>query len=408
MASPARSRSRPGAKTPDGRVLMLIGDPVVTDARARAAIDQWLPRERQVVDLEIVRVPEHPVDRAIELLSQVGLFGAGRCVWIRLLRSEPKKRTENAEGQKRAEDADGVEAETQAEDAGGAQEILRTNFTEQIERLLAFLEGGEGRSGGLPEGCFLVVTARGIDRRTRLCRWFEGQHAVVDLRIDLKPGEEEAKSPERRENLADFVQNRVRANGLSTVAPSVIQAIAERVGAELGQLAQEIDRLCLACVPGGRIDEELVRTHMMDHARLWVFDLTNALGKRDSRQAQRVLDRLLSQGEPPLRLVATVATRLAALIEMAPYARTLPVEAQQDGRKFLKSHYAALPESVRARFSNPWRLYYLLRDTSAFTRDTLRRLHHELLEVDLRLKSTKIPPALLLSRFIQQACASRV
>jgi hypothetical protein len=86
MAVRSSSKSPRDARSDAPRALLILGDPAIADQRARATIDEWLPGDRQSVDLEIVRVPEEPIERAEALLRQVGLFGAGRCVWIRMHR----------------------------------------------------------------------------------------------------------------------------------------------------------------------------------------------------------------------------------------------------------------------------------------------------------------------------------
>jgi DNA polymerase III delta subunit len=404
-----------GAKSGAARALLILGDPAVADQRARVAIDDWLPADRQSVDLEVVRVPDEPMERAVELLRQVGLFGAGRCVWVRVVRAEKQKR--QGPGQGRADG--GVEGKTAAEAAGDDREAEEMaggvgeegpsgSLAEQMENLVSFLDGDGKGAGGLPATCSLIITAPALDKRTRLVRWFEAHEGLVDLRIPFESGGTRAKNGEgeTRERLARFIQDRIQSNGFPALSTAALQAILERAGSDMGQLAAELDKLCLAAPTGAPIGVDLVQSIMADLARSWVLDLIGALGKRDLRKAQLTLDRLLRQGEPAFVIVASLATRVGDLWALRSCVDRLPPGALDNGRRFVQRHYQSLPEAVRSKYRD-WRAYFLLLEASRFPGDTLRRLHRDLLEIDLRLKSTRIPASLLLGGFVQEACSLR-
>jgi DNA polymerase III delta subunit len=413
MATRAGVRSPRSVKSGASRALLILGDPTVADQRARAAIDEWLPLDRQSVDLEVVRVPDQPMERAVELLQQVGLFGAGRCVWVRMLPAAKRKRHEPAQGQadggaegRVARDAASESREAEAEGVG--EEGAPGSLAEQMESLVSFLEGDGKGGGGLPAACSLVITAPALDKRMRLVRWFEAREGLVDLRIPFESGGTAAKNGEgeSRERLARFIQGRIQSNGFPALSTDALRAILERAGSDMGQLAAELDKLCLAAPAGAPIGVELVQLRMADLARSWVLDLIDALGKRDLRKAQLTLDRLLRQGEPAFVIVASLATRVSDLWVLRPCVDRLPLGALDNGRQFIQRHYPSLPQAVRSRYRD-WRAYFLLLEASRFPGDTLRRLHRDLLEIDLRLKSTRVPASLLLGGFVQRACSLR-
>jgi len=339
-------------------IQLFIGDGAVIDELARKAIDRLLPPERQSVDLDVVRQPERSLLDAVACFDQVGMFAAGRCVWIRGLANETG---------------------------------------EEAEALLAFLDRG------LPEGCSLVVTAARIDQRSRLYKWFDANAEITSAKI-----ESDRSGRLKEDQVVGFVRKRIAANGLAVPAPTVLAAIAQRAGTVVGELAQEIDKLCLAASDAGDISEDLVRTHVRDQAQAWVYDLTNAISSRRLDQAQPLVERLLAQGEPPLRLLATLASHVGDLIEAAGALASVPRSALQGSPGgFAKSAYPRLPQAFRARFKSGFRAYYVLRGASAFRPTELRRLHRDLVELDLKLKSSSIAPTHLFAAFVQAACGAR-
>jgi DNA polymerase III delta subunit len=157
----------------------------------------------------------------------------------------------------------------------------------------------------------------------------------------------------------------------------------------------------------GGISEDLVRTHVRDQAQAWVYDLTNAISARRLDQAQPLLERLLGQGEPPLRLLATLATHVGDLTAAAGALANVPRSAlQASPGAFAKGVYPRMPEAFRARFKSGFRAYYVLKGASAFRPAELRRLHRELVELDLKLKSSSLAPTHLFAAFILAACGA--
>jgi DNA polymerase-3 subunit delta len=327
---------------------------VVADPRARAIIDELIAPDRQSLDVEVVRAEEEGISRAIASLMQVGMFSAGRCVWIRGLGAE------NAE---------------------------------ESERLLAFL------STALPADSSLVATSNRIDQRSRLFKWFRSRDSVEDLAI---PADKRGRL--RDEELDQFVRRRVESNGLPAPSAAVLGAIRARASQEIGELAQEVDKLCIACASNGTVTVTDVRTHVRDCSAAWVFDLTNALSERRLERASVLVEQLLAQGEPPIRLVAVLAGHVSDLLEAARALPAVPPNALRNAGAFARSYFPKLPDEVRNRFKSGFRAYYAFQGASAFRIHELRSLHRWLVDADLALKSSRMPPQQLLASIVQRAC----
>lgn len=371
---------------PGSPVRVFIGEAALVDRHVREAIDAAVPADRQSLDVETVRVPERSLDDAVAALRQVGMFSTDRCVWIKgwpeVVRP-PKPDEATA---------------ARSEDAGddGEDDESRTDVAEQVERFLVFLESG------LPQGSTLLISAPAFDKRTRGWKRLAGLAEVHDL----QPKADKSRKLDRRA-MSELVAERLAAAGLRGTRSAVVDAIVERAGTEVGQLLQEVDRLCL--VAGEEtLDVALVRREMRDMGSAWVFDLTDAVANRNLAEAEAILDRLLSQGEPVQRLVPVIATQIAELIEARRVFATLAPRALEGPAPAVVNKVISELASPWAARRNPWRVYHLLVAARRFGPKELRRLHAELRRLDLATKSSRMPARALLSSFLQQACREAV
>jgi DNA polymerase III delta subunit len=245
----------------------------------------------------------------------------------------------------------------------------------------------------------LVATADTLDQRSRLFKWFKSNDAVSDCRL-----EKDRSGHLLDTAVAEFVATRLRGNGVKAPKRAVVNAISRRAGADVGELAREIDKLCLASADGCP-DEDLVVEHMRDLGEVWVFALTDALSARRLADAQLLMEQLTRQGEPALKLIAVLGTHFAQLAEAHPELHRLPPGALRD-KGLDKRAYDLLSSDFRSRFRSPYRAYHLLKGASAYRRDELLALHARLLDIDTALKSSRLAPADLLSSFLVEACAA--
>lgn len=402
-----------------GSAKLFIGEAALVDPLVRKAINAVIAPERQSLDLEIIRGGERDLGDAIAALQQIGMFSAGRFVWVKGLpsiRAKKSSATDSArsregdddDGDNDADNDSSPSAEDRAEQAaasaslskdkkseGGEEEereVLELRAAdEQLEDFLAFL------GAGLPEDTRLWVSAVDLKKTTKLYKHFAKLKAVVDLRT--KDAGKDSKS------WREEVRTRILAAGLQEPSAAVLDAILKRGGAQGGELFQEVDRICSPLAEGDTLDVDLVRENMRDLSTAWVFDLTGALGKRDLGTASRLLGALLRNGDVPQRILPVLAGHIYDLYGARLFAGRLPrgVLASNNGKRFV---YDVAPklEDPWLKSRSPWRAWFLMQEARNFGARELRRLHEGLLRVDVEMKSSPTPPAALLADFLQQAC----
>ncbi len=119
-----------------------------------------------------------------------------------------------------------------------------------------------------------------------------------------------------------------------------------------------------------------------------IFELTDAIGTRNSLEALGILRRMLQAGEAHLKILNMIA-RQFRLIWKAQDLVSKGVEKEELARR-LKLHHFHL-ESI-------------LQQTTAFSEDDLREGFHQLLQADLAMKTTTVPKELLLEKMVVNLC----
>ena len=119
-----------------------------------------------------------------------------------------------------------------------------------------------------------------------------------------------------------------------------------------------------------------------------IFELTDAIGMRNSLEALWILRRMLEAGEPHLKILGMIA-RQFRLIWKAKHLVSRGVEKEKLGRR-LKLHHFYL-ESI-------------LEQTAHFSEDDLREGFHRFLQTDLAMKTTALSKELLLEKMVVDLC----
>lgn len=355
-------------------VRVFLGDASVVDPLVHVVVEETVSGGSTSLDFETVRFGERPLAEVGSALRQVGMFSTSRCIWLRGF-AEAKRRGAGAHEQEEDGDANDDGADDGDGDSAG--------------ELLALLESG------IPEGSVLIVSAASLDARGRLFKWITKNAEVVDRRVQV-----ERTGRLGEQGLREAVEERLRELGVQRVDPSALAEVMRRSGNALGETLQEVDRLVLALPDPTVLRLDDVRASMRDLALGWVFDLTKAIDARELGTAEALIERLLAQGEAPIRLAALLASHVGNLVAARPWVDRLPRGAlNQRGTDFLKNPGIPLPDFLRG-----WPGWFRLKAAAAFRADELARFHRSVLELDLALKSSPVDPLLLFSRMLQGAC----
>ncbi len=345
--TPPRSR-RPAAGTrggPPGRdptpappavrrgapqVYLLLGDEDVrADQALQTLLDDLLPQPERALNLDVVDAGEVPIQDIITRCETLPFFGARRVVVLR---------------------------------RGGALRVP------DQDALAAYLEHG-------PPPSALIVVADSLDRRRRLYGVLQRMGRVIPCgRLDP-------------EDLPGWVRARARQER-KTITPEAAEILVGLVGGGLRELGLEIGKLAAYTGNRGTITADDVRDLASHVAEVTVFELMDAVGRRQADRALALLGTVLSMGEPPVRVLYMLEDQLRMLLR---------TKALVDRR--------ASPVEVRAVLGTRAWLYSRYREqVAAFGAIDVGTILELLLETDAMIKTGTAPPRLAIETLIARLC----
>jgi DNA polymerase III subunit delta len=425
-----------GGKGP--RLLLLFGDELQVQQAGKAILELLVPESDRAFNLERFDGRTAEWDRIEASLMTPPLFHGKKFIWVEnavyfmsrghkgelsetIFQSWREGKREEAsqllvdllvvEGWSQ-EQWDQVESVA----AGPLAELLDIDeeMRDDAEALLAYCKSkgmrldqvrgsGEHRLAelldqGLPEWNFLLLTAVQVDRRTRLYKRLEELDAVLYLGVERERGGKLS-----RDSLIEFINQRLRQAG-KNLEPQARELILMRSGDALRILQQELDKLVVFVGDQRSIVVRDVEMVLADYGEGWIFDLTRAIADRDAAAALSQLARLMSQGEHPLKLLATIAAEARRLLS----ARQL-IETELRGVWKRSMTYQQFQQQVLTRGAplltrNPYADFMCFQRADHFSLSDLRTYMESIHGTDLRLKTSGGDPRLIMERLVLGMC----
>ncbi|MDP2952134.1 MAG: DNA polymerase III subunit delta [Chloroflexota bacterium] len=207
---------------------------------------------------------------------------------------------------------------------------------------------------------------------------------------ELAPQAKVMEFPEMKgPDLQNWVRLRVRKAG-GEMSPTAVRLLADLVGADLGVLAGEIEKLCLYG-RGRRIEETDVRL-LVNHAReASVFSLVDALVQRQTPQALRALHQLLDEGAVAPYLLFMITRQFRFLLR-----------AQELVSQGLRQEVLA----QRLGLSG-YPLRKTLQQAEEYEAERLEEVYRGLRDTDLAVKTGRQDPELALDLLVAELCRGR-
>jgi DNA polymerase III subunit delta len=183
--------------------------------------------------------------------------------------------------------------------------------------------------------------------------------------------------------LENWIGKRAKATNVK-IQPEAVSLLANFVGNNLRMLANELDKLATYAGPGNTIRAEDVRLLCAQVQEARIFDLTDALAQRNRKQALNIMHDLLSDGEPPLKLISTITSQVRSLL--------LVKELAQKG---MRSGQIAATLGMA-----PFIAEKALRQVGNFNNSQLEGAYHQLMATDAALKRSKLTPEMALDLLV--------
>lgn len=208
-------------------------------------------------------------------------------------------------------------------------------------------------------------------------------HPIIKLANKVGDGYVKAFTTPRGRALARWIRTRVRQAG-GDILPQAVETLGAFVGDDLYRLNNEIQKL-VSYTDGQRaITADDVVLLTPDARQANIFDMVDAIGRRDGRTAGRIYHRLLAAGDHPLALLGMITRQFRLMIQVKELAPRLGTAG-------------AIARELR---QNPYAIRKILAQSRNYSLDQLRTVYHRLLETDVAIKSGRLAPTLALDLLI--------
>ncbi len=165
-------------------------------------------------------------------------------------------------------------------------------------------------AAGLPKGKFLILSVcesgPGI---TSFAKSLKQAPVLSFPKLRSFPGMQVHRDP-----VFTFVNELLTEKG-KTITSEAFLVLKDSVGTDLRSICGELEKLSLFVGEQGRIDTKDVEAIVPEARQQAVFELTDAVAKKNVASAFRALANLLQEGTPPLFVIQSLASQFRFLLQ---------------------------------------------------------------------------------------------
>ncbi len=270
-----------------------------------------------------------------------------------------------------------------------------------VEGLLSHLEARRKKKGQTEtkdeqpawKKAYLEGLADYLKRLPETTRLILVEHKSIGARHPIrKLAEAEAREerayvkefrPLQRGQLGGWIRKRAQSKG-AEIAPAAVEELVAFVGGRLRLLDQELDKLIAYVDRTQPITDEEVRLLVSYVQEANIFEMVDALGRRDGQLALTLLHRLLEDGNPPLALLGMIVRQFRIMLQVK--------ELEQRG---------VSRSEIGSRLSlHPYVVEKGGRQTRNFSMKQLEQIYDKLVQTDWDIKTGRLDPVLALDTLV--------
>lgn len=346
-------------------VLVFGSDEYLVADKARSMVDGYLPAEERLMALDIVDGAASTADGAADLVSKClgsvlspPFFTKSKVTWFRDVNFLYESNVGKAEAVKTA-----------------------------LERFV----GVVGK--GIPQGQMLIVTSPKVDKRYAFYKAFKDKGEVHEFEVPDKAYLAERQVKDR---VIGFLGEREMQ-----MDEAALELFLDRVGSDSRQIVNELEKLL--SYTGGRkkITAADIKAITSSSRSALAWDLSDAVGNQDLKEATAVLRQLVFQKEEPVGLMVLLETRIR---ELLLYRQALDSGWLREKSSYGKRSYqwGEVPADVDKLFTelfskdprqvHPFRVGLLAEQARRFPAKKLVKCYHALAAASEKIVSTRVPP----------------
>ncbi len=242
--------------------------------------------------------------------------------------------------------------------------------TQELEPLLHYLDHPS------PSTCLVLVAGEKVDAKRKTVKAAKKAGQVVEF------------APLKGIELNKWIEKRFQKKGKKATKP-VLDYLAVAVGSSLSALEQEIEKVILFCGQAGEVTLQDVKQTVSQTSTLSVFNLVDAVSKREVSSAVCQLRELVRTGEPEIKILSLLARQMRILLRLQALSRKGLGESQ------LAADLGLHPFVIKKG----------MQQVKNFYPEELIQNLELLLEADIGIKTGKGEPLALLERAILKMSA---
>jgi len=256
---------------------------------------------------------------------------------------------------------------------------------------------------GIPADNILILTAEAVDKRKRFYKFIKDNGVILDLSVEA--GGSAAARREQDAVLTELI-DKTLAGFNKQIDAKAREILLERVGFHPVAVVLETEKLALYTGDAPKITTADVDDIIGLTREEALFELTDALTRKQIQRALFVLTRLRENGIHALAIIASLRNHFRKLIIIRSW-QSLAEPAYSPSLPFPAFQKNYLPDLKKDRdewgalwSGHPYALYMLFQQAGKYEVTTLSSCLSELLDAEYRLKSSGVPGDLILDNLV--------
>jgi len=227
----------------------------------------------------------------------------------------------------------------------------------------------------------LIMVLNNLDSRTKVAKTLAKWQSVVECKRLYD------------NQVPDWIRKRVASLG-KQIDLHAARMLGEHVGADLGPLASQVDKLVTYVGDRDRITlEDVAEMTVTDRTRT-IFELTDCIGRKDSHKAIGVLNQFMHRDGEAGYVVTMLAWQMRRLWKTKKIVANNPRARESD----------LISQILKAVGGAPMFIKQMIPQARAFSDEDLAYRHRLLIECDAALKSTGDDPKTMLEVLMMRLC----
>lgn len=281
------------------------------------------------------------------------------------------------------------------------------------------------RGKGLPQNNILILVTEYLDKRKRLYKTINDIGIIINFSIQRMSRDSGDIEQEERKSLFQNATELLKKSD-KEFGKGAFETLANKTGYNMGIFLNELEKVILFVKDRKRIEVKDIEETVGRTKEDSIFDLQEALGRRNLENAMLYLRELLGQGEFDLVLLQGIANEIRHLIvakELIENELKSKWNPKMDEGSFKRYIYFPIilkmkkekekergPDYKKSRYNiyklPPDVLMKLLKSSANFSKEELYQFIKLLAETDLKMKTTKVSPVLLIEKALVDICLS--